>query len=86
MSTDSEIVLPSGAFAYIRVLKARDLLAAMAQMTVESDKDVGVILITLGVKIDGKNLTYDEVLDMDLRDFVALQTKMGTYLVGPVTR
>jgi hypothetical protein len=85
MSPDSEIVLPSGAFAHIRVLKARDLLAAQAEMKSDKDKDIVVILITLGVKIDGKNPTYDEVLDMDLRDFVALQAKIGSYLTGPVT-
>lgn len=78
-----EIVLPTGAYCNVRTLTGRDWLAG--RVIAELNKaDIIFTLATLCTKIDDKPLSYDQLLDMDLRDVMVLTKLINEYLNGPV--
>lgn len=83
MSSSIEKVLPSGKFATIRTFTARDFLAAQEEE--KKGQNLMAHMISIGVQIDGVALKYEEVLDMDLRDFITLQGVVAKFVVGPIT-
>ncbi len=67
------IALPSGATAAIRKGYGRDLMRAQ-QVTEGGDATAVVFaLIAELIELDGKRITYEDVLAMDLEDVLALQ-------------
>lgn len=79
-----EVVLPSGAFAKFRRLTGRDLLAARKIGDTDDTLDMIFVLMTLCVTIDEKPVTYEQLLDMDMRDVIAIQKEIGSYVSGPI--
>lgn len=63
--------LPSGKTYTVRPGKGRDLLAA--QRAAKSPDEIPYALIAQLVEIDGKPVVYEDVLEMDLPDVLALQ-------------
>lgn len=80
---EKEVVLPSGAYCHVRALTGRDLLQAQ-KLCDAHDYNLIFVLATLCCKIDDKQLLYEQLLDMDLRDVVVLQREVNTYLIGPI--
>jgi len=76
-----EVILPSGAFAKVRSLTGRDYLMMKEPI---GDKDLMFVMITRAVVIDDAPITYEQLLDMDMRDVSALGTEMAKYVSGPV--
>ncbi|MBF6569065.1 MAG: hypothetical protein IVW54_09330 [Candidatus Binataceae bacterium] len=71
------VTLPSGRNAAIRKGAGRDLLRA--QRAAQSGEPTAIIfaLIAELVRIDGKNIVYEDVLAMDLVDVLALQEEVA---------
>jgi len=74
-----EMVLPSGRFARIENARGEHLLKALRADT--EGKDTTFYLISLLCTIDGEAVSYQDLLDMDLRDALALQ-RMASKLLG----
>ena len=83
MSTDSEIVLPSGRFAKIRGLTGKDYLEAVKAS--REGQDMSFVMVTLAVTIDDKPVTYQDLQDMDLRDVMTIMPEITKFLSGPIT-
>ncbi len=66
-----EIVLPSGRRATIKEGKGRDLLNA--QRKAKTADEIIYALIAEITTVDGKQIVYEDVLEMDLVDVLALQ-------------
>jgi len=83
-----EFILPSGKFCIIRPLRVRDRIAAFAAVAAGKakgvDLDLGVCLAMQAVKVDDEPLTYEQWLDLDVRDDNAIGAKLQPFLVGPV--
>ena len=69
-----ELVLPSGKIAIIEKGKGKDLL--QAQMAKTSD-EIPYALIAELAEIDGQKLVYEDILEMDLEDVIALQGEIS---------
>lgn len=66
-----ELTLPSGKIAIIEKGKGKDLL--QAQMKAKSSDEIPYALIAELTEIDGQKLVYEDILEMDLEDVLALQ-------------
>lgn len=73
------LTLPSGKTAEIRLGKGYDLL--QAQMKAKNAEEISYALIAELVVIDGLQLVYEDVLEMDLSDVIALQGEISGKLV-----
>lgn len=69
------LILPSGKTAVIRKGKGNDLL--QAQMKAKTSEEIIYALIAELSEIDGQSLVYEDLLDMDLEDVVALQAEIS---------
>lgn len=67
--------LPSGKTAVIRNGKGNDLL--QAQMKAKNPEEIPYALIAELAEIDGQALVYEDILEMDLPDVVALQGEIS---------
>ena len=69
------LTLPSGKIAEIRKGRGYDLL--QAQIKAKDSEEIPYALIAELVSIDGQQLVYEDILDMDLEDVIALQTEIS---------
>lgn len=69
-----ELILPSGKNASIKKGIGYDLL--QAQQKAKSAEEIPYALIAELCEIDGKKLVYEEILELDLADVVALQGEL----------
>ncbi len=69
------LTLPSGKIATLRNGKGHDLL--QAQMKAKNSEEIPYALIAELVEIDGQTLVYEDILDMDLEDVIALQGEIS---------
>lgn len=69
------LTLPSGKIATLRNGKGHDLL--QAQMKAKNSEEIPYALIAELVEIDGQALVYEDILDMDLEDVIALQGEIS---------
>lgn len=69
------LTLPSGKTATLRQGKGYDLL--QAQMKAKNSEEIPYALIAELVEIDGQALVYEDILDMDLEDVIALQGEIS---------
>lgn len=69
------LTLPSGKTAVLRNGKGNDLL--QAQMKAKTSEEIPYALIAELVEIDGQALVYEDILDMDLEDVIALQSEIS---------
>ena len=70
-----EILLPSGKAAKFKDGKGRDLLNA--QRKAKNSDEILFALIAEIVEIDGQSLIYEDLLEMDLEDVLALQAEIS---------
>ncbi len=88
ISGEIEFVLPSGKFCNIRPLRVRDRIAAFVLLEKAKAKgetiDLAVALAMQATKIDGEALTYEQYLDLDVRDDGSIQKKLVPFILGPV--
>ena len=69
-----EITLPSGKIATIKKGKGLDLLNA--QKNSNSSDEIPYALIAQLTEIDGQKLVYEDILEMDLEDVLAIQSEV----------
>ena len=69
-----ELTLPSGKIAIIKKGKGIDLLNA--QKNSNSSDEIPYALIAQLTEIDGQNIVYEDVLEMDLDDVLAIQSEI----------
>lgn len=69
------LTLPSGKIATVRQGKGYDLL--QAQMKAKTSEELPYALIAELAEIDGQPLVYEDILEMDLSDVVALQGRIS---------
>ena len=69
------LVLPSGKTAVIRKGKGRDLF--QAQKTAKTSEESPYALIAELTEIDGVKLVYEDILELDLEDVIALQAEIS---------
>lgn len=69
-----ELTLPSGKIAMIKKGKGIDLLNA--QKNSNSSDEIPYALIAQLTEIDGQNIVYEDVLEMDLDDVLAIQSEI----------
>lgn len=69
------ITLPSGKVATLEQGKGRDLL--QAQMKAQTSEEIPYALIAELTEIDGQKLVYEDILEMDLADVIALQGEIS---------
>ena len=69
-----EITLSDGKVAVIKDGKGRDLLNA--QKNSNSSDEIPYALIAQLTEIDGQSIVYEDVLEMDLEDVLAIQTEI----------
>lgn len=67
--------LPSGKIATLKKGKGHDLL--QAQMKAKTSEEIPYALIAELTEIDGQALVYEDILDMDLEDVIALQSEIS---------
>ena len=72
--TAVEIVLPSGRFARFRPVLAIDILLGLKAQFPEA------ALISRVVTLDGKSLSYEQVLDMEAEEFMPVMVKINEIL------
>lgn len=70
-----ELVLPSGKIAIIEKGKGKDLL--QAQIKAKTSDEIPYALIAELVEIDGQKLVYEDILELDLEDVIALQGEIS---------
>ncbi len=72
-----QITLPSGATAEVRKGRGKDLMRAHRAVRGKDDPmAIGFALIAELTNIDGKTIVYEDVLEMNLSDVLALQTEI----------
>lgn len=76
IAREKQVKLPTGGVATMRMLTGKDLL----DYRQHPELDCLFFLITLSTSIDGKQVTYDELLSMHLGDVMALQKEVNKYL------
>lgn len=69
------ILLPSGKTAVIRKGKGYDLF--QAQKKAKTSEEIPYALIAELVEIDGTQLVYEDILELDLEDVIALQAEIS---------
>ena len=70
--TTKQLTLSDGRIATVRKGTGRDALEAQKQMGTDSSKMVA-ILTCLCTKIDGQSVVFEDLLDLDVADFLQLQ-------------
>lgn len=71
------MALPSGAVAEVRKGKGRDLMRAhRAVAGISEPMSVSFALIAELARVDGKPLVYEDVLEMNLDDVLALEAEV----------
>ncbi len=71
------ITLPSGAAAEVRKGRGKDLMRAHRAVRGKDDPmAIAFALIAELANIDGKTIVYEDVLEMNLSDVLALQTEI----------
>jgi hypothetical protein len=70
------IELPSGALAEVRKGYGRDLMRAQRAAAGGDGSAVVFALIAEVTRLDGHKIVYEEVLEMDLADVLALQNEV----------
>ena len=81
---DKEIKLPSGKAATVKDGKGRDLLAA--QRKAKTQEEVMFALMAELVLLDGQPVIYEDLLEMDLKDVLAILTEVsGNFLSLPLS-
>jgi hypothetical protein len=68
--------LPSGKVAIIRRAHGRDLMRAQRAATGGDPTAVVFALIAELCEVDGRHLVFEDVMEMDLGDVLALQTEV----------
>ncbi len=79
-----QIILPSGRIATIREGRGRDLITAQRAVgrTAESNAMIQALVALLCI-VDGKELVYEDVLDMPVADVLMLEGEvLGNFPVG----
>ena len=72
-----QITLPSGATAEVRKGRGKDLMRAHRAVRGKDDPmAISFALIAELANIDGKTIVYEDVLEMNLSDVLALQTEI----------
>src|SRR5712692_3057466 len=72
-----QITLPSGATAEVRKGRGKDLMRAHRAVRGKDDPmAIAFALIAELTNIDGKTIVYEDVLEMNLSDVLALQTEI----------
>ncbi len=72
-----QITLPSGATAEVRKGRGKDLMRAHRAVRGKDDPmAIAFALIAELANIDGKTIVYEDVLEMNLSDVLALQTEI----------
>ncbi|MBR1373624.1 hypothetical protein IJ556_04140 [bacterium] len=69
------LLLPSGKTAVIRKGKGFDLF--QAQKTAKTSEEIPYALIAELTEIDGVKLVYEDILELDLEDVIALQAEIS---------
>ena len=74
-----EVTLPSGRAATIRRGKGRDVLRASRMVDVNKEGEFAIALagLSLKVTVEGKPLTYEDVLELPEEDVWFLLGEMG---------
>ncbi len=70
------ITLPSGAHAEVRKGYGRDLMRAQRAAAGGDASAVVFALIAEVTRVDGRRIVYEDVLEMDLADVMALQAEV----------
>ena len=70
-----KITLPSGKIATLRKGRGYDLL--QAQQKAKTSEEIPYALIAELAEIDGQKLVYEDILELDLEDVIALQTEIS---------
>ena len=78
-----ELTLPSGKTAVLEQGKGKDLL--QAQMKAKTSEEIPYALIAELVEIDGQKLVYEDILEMELSDVIALQAEISGKLQTAAT-
>ena len=77
------LILPSGKTAILTQGKGKDLL--QAQMKAKTSDEIPYALIAELAEIDGQKLVYEDILELDLADVIALQGEVsGKFLNATV--
>ena len=69
-----ELILPSGKTATIKKGRGIDLLNA--QKNTNSSDEIPYALIAQLCEIDGQKVVYEDILELDLEDVIALQNEI----------
>ena len=69
------ITLPSGKIATVRPGRGYDLL--QAQIKAKTSEEIPYALIAELTEIDGQKLVYEDILELDLSDVIALQAELS---------
>jgi len=69
------ITLPSGKIATVRQGRGFDLL--QAQIKAKTSEEIPYALIAELTEIDGQKLVYEDILELDLSDVIALQAELS---------
>ena len=70
-----KITLPSGKTATLRKGRGFDLL--QAQQKAKTSEEIPYALIAELAEIDGQKLVYEDILELDLEDVIALQAEIS---------
>lgn len=77
------LTLPSGKIATLEQGKGRDLL--QAQIKAKTSDEIPYALLAELCEIDGQKLVYEDILELDLEDVIALQSEISGKLQGTKT-
>jgi len=77
------ITLPSGKIATVRPGRGYDLL--QAQLKAKTSEEIPYALIAELTEIDGQKLVYEDILELDLSDVIALQAELSGKFQSTVT-
>ena len=77
------LTLPSGKIATFEKGKGKDLL--QAQMKAKTSDEIPYALLAELCEIDGQKLVYEDILELDLEDVIALQAEISGKLQGAKT-
>ena len=74
------LTLPSGKIATFEKGKGKDLL--QAQIKAKTSDEIPYALLAELCEIDGQKLVYEDILELDLEDVIALQSEISGKLQG----
>lgn len=74
------LTLPSGKIATFEKGKGKDLL--QAQIKAKTSDEIPYALLAELCEIDGQKLVYEDILELDLEDVIALQAEISGKLQG----